>query len=117
MSKREGETHQIVPSSVGGSSPPVSERYVCEEDAFMYDVRMMVEGSGVYRRGLRGLEHPPQHLRILYYRIARNFRGLKFSRISLSQTFRDLIFEDCVRARRMLTVGKLLEDKIFEVRH
>ena len=51
------------------------------------------------------------------YRIARNFRGLKFSRISLSQTFRDLIFEDCIRARRMLTVGKLLEDKIFEVRH
>ena len=33
------------------------------------------------------------------YRIARNFRGLKFSRMSLAQTFRDLIFEDCVRAR------------------
>ena len=30
------------------------------------------------------------------YRIARNFRGLKFSRISLA----DLIFEDCVHARR-----------------
>ena len=28
------------------------------------------------------------------YRIARNFRGLKFSRMSLAQTFRDLIFED-----------------------
>ena len=26
--------------------------------------------------------------------MARNFRGLKFSRISLDQTFRDLIFED-----------------------
>ena len=36
------------------------------------------------------------------YRIARNFRGLKFSRMSLAQTFRDLIFEDCVRARRRL---------------
>ena len=51
------------------------------------------------------------------YRIARNFRGLIFSRISLAQTFRDLIFEDCVRARRMLTIGKILEDTIFEVRH
>ena len=51
------------------------------------------------------------------YCIARNFRGLKFSRISIAQTFRDLIFEDCVCARRMLTVGKILEDKIFEVRH
>jgi len=28
------------------------------------------------------------------YRMARNFRGLKFSRISLDKTFRDLIFED-----------------------
>ena len=58
---------------------------------------------------------------IVIYRIARNFRGLKFSRMSLAQTFRDLIFEDCVRARRiyirMLTVGQILEDKIFEVRH
>ena len=54
---------------------------------------------------------------LVNYRIARNFRGLKFSRISLAQTFRDLIFEDCVSARRMLTVGKILEDKIFEVRH
>ena len=53
----------------------------------------------------------------LYYRIARNFRGLKFSQISLAQTFRDLIFEDCVRARRRLTVGKILQDKIFEVHH
>ena len=52
-----------------------------------------------------------------YYRIARNFQGLKFSRISLAQTFRDLTFEHCVRARRMLTIGKILEDKIFEVRH
>ena len=53
--------------------------------------------------------------------IARNFRGLKFSRMSLTQTFRDLIFEDCVRARRrmrnMWFKGKILEDKIFEVRH
>ena len=31
------------------------------------------------------------------YRIARNFQGLKFSRISLPQTFRNLIFEDGVR--------------------
>ena len=46
------------------------------------------------------------------YRIARNFRGLKFSRMSLTRTFRDLIF-----ARRRLTAGKILEDKIFEVRH
>ena len=36
---------------------------------------------------------------IQVYRIATNFRGLKFSRMSLAQTFRDLIFEDCVRAR------------------
>ena len=35
--------------------------------------------------------------------------------MSLAQTFRDLIFEDCDRARRTLTVGKILEDKIFEV--
>ena len=28
------------------------------------------------------------------YRIARNFCGLKFSRIALRQIFRDLIFED-----------------------
>ena len=53
----------------------------------------------------------------LMYRIARNFRGLKFSRMSLARTFRDLIFEDCVRAQRSLTAGKILEDKIFEVRH
>ena len=46
------------------------------------------------------------------YRIARNFRGLKFSRMSLARTFRDLIFEDCVRAQRRLTAGKILEDKI-----
>ena len=37
--------------------------------------------------------------------------------MSLAQTFRDLIFEDCVRVRRRLTVGKILEDKIFEVHH
>ena len=49
--------------------------------------------------------------------IARNFRGLKFSRMSLAQTFRNLIFEDCVHARRRLTVGKILEDKIFEGHH
>ena len=28
------------------------------------------------------------------YRMATNFRGLKFSQISLDETFRDLIFED-----------------------
>ena len=28
--------------------------------------------------------------------------------MSLAQTFRDLIFEDCVRARRRLTVSKIL---------
>ena len=54
---------------------------------------------------------------LMMYRIARNFRGLKFSRMSLAQTFRDLIFEDCVRARRRLTVGKVLKDKFFEVHH
>ena len=42
----------------------------------------------------------------------RNFRGLKFSRISLAQTFRDLIFEDCVRATYVnRTIGKILDDK------
>ena len=51
------------------------------------------------------------------YRIARNFRGLKFSRMSLAQTFRDLIFEDCVRATYVNRRCKILEDKIFEVRH
>ena len=35
---------------------------------------------------------------------ARNFRGLKFSRMSLAQNVRDLFFEDCIRARRRLTV-------------
>ena len=54
---------------------------------------------------------------ITKYRIARNFRELKFSRMSLARTSRDLIFEDCVRARRRLIVGKILEDKILEVRH
>ena len=33
-------------------------------------------------------------LYIRNYRIARNFCGLKFSRIALRQIFRDLIFED-----------------------
>ena len=51
------------------------------------------------------------------YRIARYFRGLNFSQMSLARTFRDLIFKDCIRAQRRLTAGKVLEDKIFEVRH
>ena len=33
------------------------------------------------------------------YRIARKFRGLKFSRMSLKKTFRDLIFEDYLSER------------------
>ena len=32
-------------------------------------------------------------------------QGLKFSPMSLAQTFRDLIFEDCVRARCSLTLN------------
>ena len=45
--------------------------------------------------------HYPKHeihvcISVLEYRIARNFRGLKFSRMSPDQTFRDLIFEDYV---------------------
>ena len=61
-------------------------------------------------QGLGHIYYPP-------FYIARNFRGLKFSQMSFAQTFRDLIFEDCVRARRRLTVRKILEDKIFEVHH
>ena len=41
---------------------------------------------------------PAQRVKIYYeYRIARNFRGLKFSRIALQQIFRNLIFEDSIR--------------------
>ena len=58
-------------------------------------------------RGNTVCTHTKKVFLIKSYRIARNFRGLKFSRMSLAQTFRDLIFEDCVRAQRRLTVGKI----------
>ena len=45
------------------------------------------------------LPHPQTSQHTQTYRIARKFRGLKFSRMSLKKTFRDLIFEDYLSER------------------
>ena len=45
----------------------------------------------VHSTGCNAVCHGP---RVYIYRIARHFRGLKFSRIGLPENFRDFIFAD-----------------------